>query len=295
MLPRRRFLQVLAAVSVSPALPACAHSARTIHARSRSPSASPRAIRIREAWCCGRGWWADSTRSHTRCAGRSRRMRRCGPSSLRAAPWPSRSGPTRCAWSRRARSPTAGTGTGSWRAMRRQPVARTRTAPRPGCRSGEAALRVCLLPAVRAGLSTAPTATSPPTQPDLVAFLGDYIYESSWGKDRVRSARGARAVHAWRTTATRYAALQVGPRPASRAMPPAPGSPPGTTTRWTTTTRTTVPRTACRREQFLLRRAAAYRAYYEHMPLPERMKPRGPDMRIYTQLGGPARALLRAR
>jgi alkaline phosphatase D len=39
------------------------------------------------------------------------------------------------------------------------------------------------------------------------------------------------------------------------------------------------------REQFLARRAAAYRAFYEHMPLPERMRPRGPDMRLYTQLG----------
>jgi alkaline phosphatase D len=39
------------------------------------------------------------------------------------------------------------------------------------------------------------------------------------------------------------------------------------------------------REQFLQRRAAAYRAYYEHMPLPERMRPQGPDMRLYTQLG----------
>ncbi|HEX5612110.1 MAG TPA: alkaline phosphatase D family protein, partial [Burkholderiales bacterium] len=39
------------------------------------------------------------------------------------------------------------------------------------------------------------------------------------------------------------------------------------------------------KEEFLARRAAAYRAYYEHMPLPERMRPDGPNMRIYTQLG----------
>jgi alkaline phosphatase D len=39
------------------------------------------------------------------------------------------------------------------------------------------------------------------------------------------------------------------------------------------------------KEQFLLRRAAAYRAFYEHMPLPERMKPKGSDMRLHTQLG----------
>jgi alkaline phosphatase D len=38
------------------------------------------------------------------------------------------------------------------------------------------------------------------------------------------------------------------------------------------------------REQFLARRAAAYQAYYEHMPLPARMRPKGPDMRIYTEL-----------
>ena len=35
-------------------------------------------------------------------------------------------------------------------------------------------------------------------------------------------------------------------------------------------------------EQFLLRRAAAYRAYYEHMPLPRSALPRGPHMPLYT-------------
>ncbi|MGH7292596.1 MAG: alkaline phosphatase D family protein, partial [Myxococcota bacterium] len=38
-------------------------------------------------------------------------------------------------------------------------------------------------------------------------------------------------------------------------------------------------------DQFLLRRAAAYRAYYEHMPLPAAMRPIGPDMRIHATLG----------
>ena len=45
------------------------------------------------------------------------------------------------------------------------------------------------------------------------------------------------------------------------------------------------PEDGMEKDQFLLRRAAAYQAYYEHMPLPERMRPKGPDMRIYTQLG----------
>jgi alkaline phosphatase D len=35
---------------------------------------------------------------------------------------------------------------------------------------------------------------------------------------------------------------------------------------------------------FLARRAAAYRAYYEHMPLPRGMGPFGPHMRIHTRL-----------
>ena len=39
------------------------------------------------------------------------------------------------------------------------------------------------------------------------------------------------------------------------------------------------------REQFLARRAAAYRAYYEHMPLPASARPRGPDMRLYARVG----------
>jgi alkaline phosphatase D len=83
--------------------------------------------------------------------------------------------------------------------------------------------------------------------PDLVAFLGDYIYESSWGRDHVRKHTGGEPY-----TLEDYRARS------EDGMP---------------------------RERFLGRRAAAYRAYYEHLPLPERMKPKGPDMRIHTQLG----------
>ncbi|HET7158839.1 MAG TPA: alkaline phosphatase D family protein, partial [Burkholderiales bacterium] len=37
-------------------------------------------------------------------------------------------------------------------------------------------------------------------------------------------------------------------------------------------------------EEFLKRRAAAYQAYYEHMPLPAWARPRGANARIYTQV-----------
>src|SRR5690606_18048580 len=36
---------------------------------------------------------------------------------------------------------------------------------------------------------------------------------------------------------------------------------------------------------FLIRRAAAYRAFYEHMPLPGWMRPHGPDMRLHERIG----------
>jgi alkaline phosphatase D len=44
------------------------------------------------------------------------------------------------------------------------------------------------------------------------------------------------------------------------------------------------PEDGMEREAFLARRAAAYRAYYEYMPLPPRMQPQGPRMQIYTHL-----------
>ncbi|MEO8717891.1 MAG: alkaline phosphatase D family protein [Burkholderiales bacterium] len=119
--------------------------------------------------------------------------------------------------------------------------------------------------------------------PDLVAFLGDYIYESSWGRDHVRKHTGGEP-YTLEDYRARYALYKSDAdlQAAHAACPwivtwddhevdndyaddrPADGMP---------------------KEAFLARRAAAYRAYYEHMPLPERMRPRGPDMRIYTQLG----------
>jgi alkaline phosphatase D len=44
------------------------------------------------------------------------------------------------------------------------------------------------------------------------------------------------------------------------------------------------PEDATPRHAFLLRRAAAYRAYYEHMPLRRRRRPSGPDMPLHHSL-----------
>jgi alkaline phosphatase D len=118
--------------------------------------------------------------------------------------------------------------------------------------------------------------------PDLVAFLGDYIYESTWGKEHVRS-HGAPEPYTLDQYRDRYALYRSDPdlQAAHAACP------------WIVTWddhevdndyADDRPEDGMERTPFLERRAAAYRAYYEHMPLPERMRPKGPDMRIHTHL-----------
>jgi alkaline phosphatase D len=119
--------------------------------------------------------------------------------------------------------------------------------------------------------------------PDLVAFLGDYIYESSWGKEHVRKHTGGEP-YTLEDYRARYALYKSDPdlQAAHAACP------------WIATWddhevdndyAADRPEDGMPREQFFARRAAAYRAFYEHLPLPERMRPRGPDMRLHTQLG----------
>jgi alkaline phosphatase D len=118
--------------------------------------------------------------------------------------------------------------------------------------------------------------------PDLVAFLGDYIYESSWGKELVRR-HGALEPYSLEDYRARHALYRSDPdlQDAHAACP------------WVLTWddhevdndyADDRPEDGMEREAFLLRRAAAYRAYYEHMPLPPRMRPHGPHMPIYTRL-----------
>jgi alkaline phosphatase D len=119
--------------------------------------------------------------------------------------------------------------------------------------------------------------------PDLVAFLGDYIYESSWGREHVRK-HNAPEPYSLDEYRVRHALYRGDPdlQAAHAACP------------WVLTWddhevdndyADDRSEDGMEREQFLARRAAAYRAYYEHMPLPPRMRPQGPDMRIYTELG----------
>ncbi|HWI39411.1 MAG TPA: alkaline phosphatase D family protein [Burkholderiales bacterium] len=118
---------------------------------------------------------------------------------------------------------------------------------------------------------------------DLAVFLGDYIYESSWGRDHVRK-HDAPEPYTLADYRRRYELYKSDPdlQAAHAALP------------WIVTWddhevdndyADDRPEDGMERAAFLERRAAAYRAYYEHLPLPSRMRPQGPNMRIYTQLG----------
>ena len=116
---------------------------------------------------------------------------------------------------------------------------------------------------------------------DLAVFLGDYIYESSLRGNQVRRHERTEEPQTLDEYRARHALYKTDAdlQAAHRAFPwivtwddhevdndyandrQEDGMPPS---------------------EFLLRRAAAYRAYYEHMPLPAQMRPQGPSLRIHT-------------
>jgi alkaline phosphatase D len=112
---------------------------------------------------------------------------------------------------------------------------------------------------------------------DLVVFLGDYIYESSWGRNHVRKHTGGepRTLDEYRA---RYALYKSDPD-LQRVHAAAP---------WLVTWDDHEVNNDYANDrgqdldpEFLVRRAAAYQAYYEHMPLTPRALPRGPDALLY--------------
>jgi alkaline phosphatase D len=162
------------------------------------------------------------------------------------------------------------------------PVGRTRTAPRPDAAVARLRFAFASCQQYEQGYFGAHRHIAADA-PDLVAFLGDYIYESSWGRDHVRK-HDAPEPYALEDYRARYALYKSDPdlQAAHAACP------------WIVTWddhevdndyADDRPEDGMPREQFLARRAAAYRAFYEHMPLPKRMRPSGPDMRLHAQLG----------
>jgi len=117
---------------------------------------------------------------------------------------------------------------------------------------------------------------------DLIVHLGDYIYESSWGTNHVRKHEGPEPVTLddYRARFARYK-LDSDLQAAHARYPwllvwddhevendyADSRSENDDEPRW-----------------FLQRRAAAYKAYYEHLPVRRAMVPFGPDMRIHTRV-----------
>jgi alkaline phosphatase D len=117
---------------------------------------------------------------------------------------------------------------------------------------------------------------------DLVVHLGDYIYEGPGVANRVRRHLGLECL-ALDDYRLRYALYKTDPHlQAAHAMAP-----------WIMTWddhevannyAADHPEKPAKRADFLRRRAAAYQAYFEHMPLRRTALPTGPDMLLYRRL-----------
>ncbi|MFI0978517.1 alkaline phosphatase D family protein [Streptomyces sp. NPDC021093] len=175
---------------------------------------------------------------------------------------------------------------GSWLS----PVGRTRTAPARGARVGELRLGVVSCQAYHDGYFTAYKHLAG-EDVDAVLHLGDYLYEyavNAVGGERKYTDRRLPA-HFNRETVTledyrlRYALYKSDPdlRAAHAAHP--------FVVTWDDHETENnyaggTPENDVPPEEFLLRRAAAYRAYWENQPLRAPQRPTGPDMRLYRRL-----------
>ena len=190
-----------------------------------------------------------------------------------------RLGAQRACRSRGPRARALNTGIASRPAMRAVPSGRTRTAPRRDARLER--MRIASRPAsnTSTGYYIAYRHMLD-DHLDLIVHVGDYIYELTWG-------RNTSAVMA---PASCYTLVGL-PRP-PRALPERPDL---QAAHAAVSVARHVGRPRSRQRLrgrpfeedddpalFLARRAAAYRAYYEHMPLPRRAAPFGADMRLYA-------------
>lgn len=170
----------------------------------------------------------------------------------------------------------------------RSAAGRTRTAPAPG---GAASLRLATASCQRLehGHFAAWRDISA-FEPDLVLFLGDYIYEYPGAPDAVRTVSGG-LISTLEGYRERYAQYKSDPllQAAHAAAPWAVVWDDHEVANDYAGLHGGLPLA-----DFEARRAAAYRAWWEHMPLPMSARPQGADLRIHTHLdwGRLARILL---
>lgn len=161
------------------------------------------------------------------------------------------------------------------------PIGRSRTAPAPGAPVDRLRYTVASCQHYEQGHFVA-YRHALQDDPDLMIFVGDYIYEQSFNA-RVRSHGMPKAI-TLDDYRRRYALYKSDPDlMALHAAVP-----------WLLTWDDHEFENDYANdrsvfldeppERFLARRAGAYKAYYEHMPLPRSMRPQGPHTQIYTSL-----------
>ena len=159
------------------------------------------------------------------------------------------------------------------------PVGRTRTAPAEGSSPGRLRFAMASCQQYEQGYFSAYRHMAGQDL-DLVVHLGDYIYEESWGRTgHVRKHLTGNPTSLWEFR-NRHALYKSDPDlQATHAAFP-----------WLVTwddheVDDDYANDGSRRmrdpEFFMKVRAAAYQAYYEHMPLPPSAAPRGPAMTLY--------------
>lgn len=163
------------------------------------------------------------------------------------------------------------------------PVGRTRTAPDPGSSPARFAFAFTSCQSYASGLYTAHGHLAGEDL-DLVVQLGDYIYEGGPRPDAVRRHEGDGEPVTLVEYRNRHAQYKTDPN-----LQDAHGAFPWVVVfddhevdnNWADE----VPQDPDRqsREQFLARRAAAFAAYYEHMPLRRSSLPRGIDIALYRR------------
>jgi alkaline phosphatase D len=158
------------------------------------------------------------------------------------------------------------------------PIGRTRTLPRSGATVDRLRFAFCSCQHFESGYFTAYQHMAAEDL-DLVFHLGDYIYEGPGVPGKIREHVGPEIV-TLEQYRTRHAQYRADPdlQAAHAAFP------------WIVTWddhevdnnyANDIHERNDPRDVFLLRRAAAYQAYYEHMPLRHTAMPKGPSMRLY--------------
>ncbi|MGH3756523.1 alkaline phosphatase D family protein [Actinophytocola sp.] len=157
------------------------------------------------------------------------------------------------------------------------PVGRTRTAPAAGTDPGSMKIALASCQHFEEGWYHAHRFLAA-DEPDLVLFLGDYMYEKQSGRDTVRGYVDFDEVDKLDEYRLRYAQTKLDPGlKAAHAVAP-----------WLTVY-----------DDHELannwwggqsgwpddRKSASFRAYWENMPLPKSMKPTGPSIPLYRRVG----------